>query len=51
MTFAKASGPSYPKVKDGGEVKPPTVSKQDILGIKNEKERLKAIKENIELFK
>lgn len=51
MTFAKASGPSYPKVKDGGEVTPPAISKQDILGIKNEKERLKAIKENIELFK
>ena len=50
INFAKAK-PSYPKVKDGGEVIPPTISKKDILGIKNETERLKAIKENIELFK
>ena len=50
MSFVKAK-PSYPKVKDGGEISPPTITKNDILGIKNEKDRLKAIKENIELFK
>jgi uncharacterized protein YigA (DUF484 family) len=51
LGFAKASRPTYPNVKDGGEATPPQISKQDILGIKNEKERLKAIRENIDLFK
>ena len=51
MGFAKATRPEYPNVKDGGEVIPPTVSKADILSIKNEKERLKAIEEHIDLFK
>ncbi len=41
----------YPQTKDGGEVSPTAVSKADILAIKNEKERLKAIREHIELFK
>lgn len=49
--FVKSTSPAYPKVKDGGEVNPPSVSKNDILAIKNERERLKAIRENIELFK
>ena len=51
MGFAKASKPVYPNVKDGGETAPPTLSKQDILGIKDEQKRLKAIRDNIELFK
>jgi hypothetical protein len=51
MGFAKASRPAYPNVKDGGETALPTLSKQDILGIKDEQKRLKAIRDNIELFK
>ena len=51
MGFAKASRPVYPNVKDGGETAPPTLSKADILGIKDEQKRLKAIRDNIELFK
>ena len=51
MGFAKASRPAYPSVKDGGETIPPTITKADILGIKDEKKRLEAIRNNIELFK
>ena len=47
--YAKAS-PAYPMVKDGGEATHPTISKADILAISDEKARLKAIKENINLF-
>lgn len=49
--YANANKASYPQVKDGGEVHTPTISKEDILKIPNDKERLKAIKENIDLFK
>jgi len=42
--------PAYPNVHDGGETPTPTVSKADILAIKDEKERLEAIAKNIELF-
>ena len=49
-SYAKAVEPSYPNVKDGGEVIPPTLSKADILAIKDEKKRLEAIKQNISLF-
>ena len=50
LTFAK-SDPKYPEVKkDGGEVHKPTITKAEILAIKSEKERLKAIQENIDLF-
>ena len=48
--FASASKSSYPSVKDGGEAKPPTVSKEEILAIKDERKRLEAIKANISLF-
>jgi len=51
IDFAKPGQATYPKVRDGGENHAPSVTKQDILGIKDEKARLKAIKENIELFK
>ena len=51
MGFAKASRPVYPSVKDGGETIPPTITKADILAIKDEKKRLEAIRNNIELFK
>ena len=51
MGFAKASRPAYPSVKDGGETIPPTITKADILAIKDEKKRLEAIRNNIELFK
>lgn len=50
MGFAKANKPAYPNVKDSGEVIPPTLSKEEILSIKDEKKRLQAIKENISLF-
>lgn len=46
----KDSMPVYPRVKDGTPSNAPTVSKESILAIQNEKERLKAIKENIDLF-
>lgn len=45
----KASG--FPSVKDSGESRAPGITKADILGIKNERERLKAIRENLDLFK
>lgn len=41
----------YPSVKDAGETNSPQMSKTDILAIKDEKARLKAIEEHIELFK
>lgn len=44
----KAGG--YPKVKDPGEARTPGITKADILAIKNERERLKAIREHIDLF-
>jgi len=44
----KLSG--FPNVKDAGETRTPGVTKADILAIKNEKERLKAIREHIDLF-
>ena len=44
----KANG--FPNVKDSGESRTPGVTKADILAIKNERERLKAIREHIELF-
>ena len=50
MGFVKASGSAYPSVRDGGEAKAPTLTKEQILSIKNEKERIKAIENNIELF-
>lgn len=50
LEFSKKG--SYPTLKDGGEVsETPKITKADILSIKNEKERLKAIQENIHLFK
>lgn len=48
--FASATKASYPTVRDGGETMAPTITKEQILSIKSEKERLKAIRENIELF-
>ncbi len=41
----------YPSTKDGGEVPPTSITKAEIMGITNERERLKAIREHIELFK
>lgn len=40
---------AYPEVFDGGAAKP-SLTRQEILSIKNDKERLKAIQENINLF-
>lgn len=44
----KPSG--FPTVKDSGETRTPGITKADILAIKNERERLKAIREHIDLF-
>ena len=44
----KANG--FPNVKDSGESRTPGVTKADILAIKNERERLKAIREHLDLF-
>jgi hypothetical protein len=46
--YAKSVG--YPSVPDGGETKAIGVSKEEILSIKDETKRLKAIAEHIELF-
>ena len=51
LGFANANKASYPQVKDGGETTTPSVTKEQILSIKSDKERLKAIKDNIDLFK
>ena len=48
LEFAKKT--TYPTVQDGGETHTPAMTKAEILSIKNNKERLKAIEENIELF-
>lgn len=48
VKFAK---PSYPSVKDGGEpAHGAKMTKADILAIKDERQRLKAIQDNIDLF-
>lgn len=51
LNFINKKG-GYPKVSDKGEVvTPKKATKDSILSIKNEKERLKAIESNIDLFK
>lgn len=50
LSFAGNKKSNYPLVPDGGEGKAPSTSKSEILAIKDEKKRLKAIEENIELF-
>lgn len=47
----KAAIPSYPVLRESGEPKHVGATKESILSISNEKERLAAIRENIELFK
>lgn len=50
--FAEANKtPVAPIVRDGGESAPITMTKESILNVKNERERLKLIEDNIELFK
>lgn len=49
LAFAKTG--NYPKVKDGGETHPPVMTKEEILAIKDERKRIKAIEDNIDLFK
>ena len=46
----RVTSSGFPKVKDGGETRTPSLSKKDILAIQDERERLKAIRENIDLF-
>lgn len=41
---------AHPVIPDSGSPKTPTVTKQSILDIKNEKDRLEAIRNNVELF-
>lgn len=48
LAFAKSNG--YPSVRDGGEPQNHGITKAEILAIPNERERLKAIREHIELF-
>ncbi len=48
LAFAQTK--TYPAVRDGGEVKTPEITKEAILAIPNQKERLKAIREHIDLF-
>lgn len=48
LAFAKTAG--YPHVKDGGEPQNIGITKEAILAIKNERERLKAIQDHIDLF-
>jgi len=49
--FARSVTPaSYPAIRDGGETHAPTMSREAILAIKDEKQRLKAIQDNINLF-
>lgn len=42
--------PIFPTVKEAGNAAAPTVTKESILGIENEAQRLKAIQENMSLF-
>lgn len=48
LAWSKPSG--YPSVKDGGETTVSPITKAEILAIKDERARLKAIQENINLF-
>ncbi len=52
MAFAGSQQyrPTYPNVKDNGETKAPTMTKEQVLAIKDPTQRLKAIQANIELF-
>lgn len=45
-----AAVPRYPTLQDHGDPKPPTLSKADILGIKDPDARLRAIAANKEIF-
>ncbi len=49
-SYAAEKNPNYPNVKDGGSKNGKVVTKSDIMSIKDEKARLKAIRENIDLF-
>jgi hypothetical protein len=49
LAFVK-NGRAYPSVKDAGEAKPATMTKEQILSIKDQRARVKAIEENIALF-
>ncbi len=53
LEHARAIRAAYnaPIVRDSGEHKTVSPTKESILAIKNEKERLAAIRENAELFK
>lgn len=48
LAFTKSNG--YPAVRDAGEPQSKPVTKADILAIPNERERLRMIREHIDLF-
>jgi len=48
--FANTTKSNYPNVPNGSG-REPTTTKEEILNIKNERERVKAIEDNIDLFK
>lgn len=48
LKFARPNG--YPSVQDGGQPQKTTITKESILSIQNDRERLKAIQENIKIF-
>jgi len=47
--FAQTTN-KYPNVRDAGEARIPAANKADILAIKDERERLQAIRDHIDLF-
>ena len=48
--MVRSAMPVYPTTRETGRGEAPAVTKESILGIKNERERLKAIAENADLF-
>lgn len=48
--FLQSTVPIYPAVPQGGTPAAPTVTRESILAIENERERLQAIQDNIDLF-
>lgn len=47
---ASAPAPAYPAAPQGGTPRPLAVTREQVMGIKNSRERLKAIADNIDLF-
>lgn len=47
---ASAPAAAYPTAPQGGTPQPPAVTREQVMGIKNSRERLKAIADNLDLF-